>query len=45
MYDVCRTTIRNVVDPDVYQRQLDRYKTEKMSSKYYNKDKQKLYSK
>ena len=42
-YGVHRTTIRNVVKPERYQAQLDRYKREKMSAHYYNRDKRRQY--
>ena len=45
MYKVSRKTIYNILNEAKYQEQLERYKEEKHSKKYYDKDKHKDYIK
>ena len=42
-YNVHRTTIRNVVKPERYKAQRERYKREKHHLKYYDTDKNREY--
>jgi DNA-binding XRE family transcriptional regulator len=44
-YKVDRKTIYNILHEDKYQEQLERYKEEKHSKQYYNKEKHKDYIK
>lgn len=44
-YNVSRRTIFNVVNPEKYLRQLEKYKEERHSKAYYNKNKHKEYIK
>ncbi len=38
LFKVDRKTIKNIVCPDFYQKQLDKYKTEQHWKKYYNRE-------
>jgi transposase len=40
-FNVSRGTIKNIIDPARYKAQLERYKKEKHSKKYYDKDRHK----